>query len=150
MLKVYSSLVGVPSSMCGRIPLQIMLPIPQVAIIAKKMFAHVQDPMLYSPHPLFKVITTVTPAMVVKVTPQMVNSFLNPSGMDRVRNVSLGLLAAVGQDSRGLRRPCHSLLLMTLSFDGAAVKKLGVKLLLQNWLRFFFVLPNAYTISQHP
>ena len=119
-----------------------MQPTPQVAM-AVVMFAHVQGPMLYSPHPLFKEITTVTPAMMAMVTPQMVTSFLNPSGMDRVRHVLLGLLAAVGQDSLGLRRPCHSLLLMTLSFDGVLMQYLGVKLHLQSWLRYFFVLPNT-------
>ena len=143
MLKVYSSLVGVPDSMCGRIPLGIMPPIPQVPIILIQIFAHVQDPMLYSPHTLFKVITTVTPAMVAIATPQMVNSFQNLSGMDRDRNVSLGLLAAVGQDNRGLRRPCRSLLLMTLSFDGVLMKHSTVNLHLQSWLRYFFVLPNT-------
>ena len=143
MLKVYSSLVGVPDSMCGRIPLGIMLPTPQVAIIPKQIFAHVQGLMLHSPHTLFKEITTVTPAMVATTIPQMVTSFLNPSGMDTVRNVLLGLLAAVGQDSRGLRRPCHSLLLMTLSFDGAAMKELMVKVQLRSWLKYFFVLPNT-------
>ena len=105
MLKVYSSLVGVPDSMCGRIPLEIMLPTPQVPIIPKQIFAHVQGLMLHSPHTLFKEITTVIPAMVATTIPQMVTSFLNPSGMDKVRNVLLGLLAAVGQDSRGSRRP---------------------------------------------
>ena len=143
MLKVYSSLVGVPDSMCGRIPLGIMWPTPQVAIIPKQIFAHVQGLMLHSPHTLFEVITIVTPAILVIVTPQMVTSFPNPSGMDRVHHVSLGLLAAVGQDSRGLRRPCHSLLLMTLSFDGAAMKELTMKVQLQSWLKYFFVLPNT-------
>ena len=141
MLKVYSSLVGVPGSMCGRIPLGIMQLTPQVAI-AEKTSAHVQGPMLHSPHPLFKEITTVTPAMMATMIPQTVTSFQNPSGMDKVHHVSLDLLAAVGQDSRGLRRPCHSLLLMTLSFDGVLMKQLTMKVRLQSWLRYFFVLPN--------
>ena len=142
--KVYSSLVGVPGNMCGHIPLGIMRPTHQAATVLHTMtYAHVPDPMPHSRRPLFREITIVTPAMVATVTPQMGTSFQSLSGMDRVRHVSLGPLAVVGQDNRGLKRPCHNLLLMTLSFDGVVMKHLSVKLQLQSWWRYFFVLPNT-------